>query len=562
MSGEGVPETPEARIDEVLAGLAARSGDWVRVGLRERADFLAACIGGVGRVASEWVRRSCRAQGIEPGSRAEGELWLSGPAVTVRSLRLTAEALRHRAAPRPPALFERDGRRVARVAPANRLESLLYRGLDAEVWMQPGQPASQGAVYRAKERGLELPGGVAVVLGAGNVSAIAPRDLLHRLFVEDEVVVLKMHPVNAYLGPLLEEAFASLVEAGYLAIVQGGADTGRLLCRHPLVTSVHLTGSHRTHDAIVWGEDEEERRRRKARGEPLIDKRMTSELGCVSPVIVVPGEWTDGELDHQARHVAGMVANNASFNCNAAKLLVTAADWPQRQAFLDRVRGTLGATPPRPAYYPGAMDRYRRMLDAYPDAEALGQPRAAGYVPWTLASGLPPEPAQRAFREEAFCGFLAETPLPARGAADLLDAAVPFCNERVWGSLSCMLIVDPRAAAALGPGLEEAITALRYGGIAVNGWSAYLFGLACTSWGAYPGNTLEDIGSGIGTVGNTYLFDHPERSVLRVPFVSWPKPLWFPDHRTLRQVGRGLTRFEAAPSWRRLPALAAAAARG
>lgn len=561
MSRAPVPDTPPARIDELLANLAERSRAWVRVGLRERVDFLSACLAGASRVAEEWVRRSCEAQGIEPGSRLEGEQWLSGPAVSLRCLRLSAESLRQRAAPLPPALERRHDRWIARVAPAGRQEALLYRGLQAEVWMQPGQPPSQGAIYRAKQEGDRPSGGVAVVLGAGNVSGIAPRDLIHRLFVEDEVVVLKMHPVNQYLGPLLAEAFATLVEAGYLAIVYGGAETGRHLCRHPLVDSVHLTGSWRTHDAIVWGDDEAERQRRKTAGEPAIDKRVTSELGCVSPVIVVPGDWSDAELDHQARHVAGMVVHNAGFNCNAAKLLVTAADWPLRRAFLDRLRAVLAVTPPRPAWYPGAEQRWERMLAAYPDADIPAGPAPAGHLPWALAAGVPAEPGQRALREEAFCGFFAETPLPLGEPADFLAAAVDLCNEHVWGSLSCMLVVDPRTAARLGPALEQAVADLRYGGVAINSWSGYLFGLASPSWGAYPGNTLDDIGSGIGTVGNTYLFDHPEKSVLRAPFVAWPKPLWFPDHSTLRQVGRQLARFEAAPSWRRLPALAAAAAR-
>ena len=33
-------------------------------------------------------------------------------------------------------------------------------------------------------------------------------------------------------------------------------------------------------------------------------------------------------------NVAGMVVNNGSFNCNAAKMLVTSKSWPQREEFL------------------------------------------------------------------------------------------------------------------------------------------------------------------------------------------------------------------------------------
>jgi len=47
-----------------------------------------------------------------------------------------------------------------------------------------------------------------VVLGAGNVSSIGPMDTLYKLFAEGQVVILKMNPVNEYLGPFIDEAFA------------------------------------------------------------------------------------------------------------------------------------------------------------------------------------------------------------------------------------------------------------------------------------------------------------------------------------------------------------------
>ncbi len=43
-----------------------------------------------------------------------------------------------------------------------------------------------------------------------------------------------------------------LVDAGYVAFAYGGADQGKFLCHHQLVDCVHLTGSEKTYDAIVW----------------------------------------------------------------------------------------------------------------------------------------------------------------------------------------------------------------------------------------------------------------------------------------------------------------------
>ncbi len=64
------------------------------------------------------------------------------------------------------------------------------------------------------------------------------------------------------------------------------------------------------------------------------------------------------------------------------------------------------------------------------------------------------------------------------------------------------------------------------------------------------------------------LLDHPQKSIVRAPFrvgvASWrkPTPVWFPDHKTLRQLGRLLTEFEGRPSALQLPAIIATALRG
>lgn len=48
-------------------------------------------------------------------------------------------------------------------------------------------------------------------------------DILYKLVTCDEVVIVKMNPVNDYVGPLMERAFAPLVERGFVAFAYGGA---------------------------------------------------------------------------------------------------------------------------------------------------------------------------------------------------------------------------------------------------------------------------------------------------------------------------------------------------
>ena len=67
---------------------------------------------------------------------------------------------------------------------------------------------------------------MSLVLGAGNVASLGPRDVLDKLFVEGKVVVLKANPVNDYLVPYWRRALAALIDAGYLRVVSGGTAAG------------------------------------------------------------------------------------------------------------------------------------------------------------------------------------------------------------------------------------------------------------------------------------------------------------------------------------------------
>jgi len=547
-------------LEATLVKLNGRRREWSAVGVRERASLLRACIAATLRVAPEWVRLVCRAKGIDPSSQQVGEAWLSGPMTTIRTLRATAESLLCDAAPRPRAMRRRGDQAIVVVTPQSRLESLSMGGLVGEIWLEPGAEPTQGSLYRDADHPARA-GGLALVLGAGNVSAIAAKDIVYKLVADNEVVILKMHPVTSYLTAVFERAFAPLIDAGYLAICEGDAEVGEFLCGHDLVTSIHLTGSDRTFDAIVWGATADEQERRKAAADPLITKAVTAELGCVTPVLVVPGRWSDREVAYQAASVAGMVTHNASFNCTAAKAVLTAAGWPQREQFGEALRQALRGAPPRQAHYPGAQKRYEEFMGAYPAAEVLGD-RPEGAVPWTLLPDVAPTRTEYALSHEAFCGVVADVAVAGADAEAFLTSAVRCANEEIWGSLSCNVLVDPRTEKKLDGSLEGAIAELRYGGTAVNTWGSAIFGLATTTWGAFPGNALDRIGSGVGLVGNALFFDHPQKSVAYGAFMQWPKPPWWPVHRSLATLGRRWTDFEACPTWAKLPGFAAAAARG
>ncbi|OLP18202.1 NAD-dependent aldehyde dehydrogenase [Leptolyngbya sp. 'hensonii'] len=558
MASSRLPVSTFAEVDVAIALLCDRKMAWARLSIPDRITYLQRCIEGVLAVAEDWVEASCQLKAIDPASPLAGEEWIAGPCSTVSNLRLLMQTLQAQGQPQPVRWTTRpDGQSVAQVFPDNLMDQVLWLGFQGEVWSEPGQPATQGQIYRESSP----VGRVALVLGAGNISSIAPMDSLYKLFVENQVVLLKMNPVNQYMGPILEQAFQSLRADGFFEVVYGAADLGHYLCHHPQIETVHITGSHHTHDAIVWGSTPEERQERQASQRPLLTKPITSELGNITPILVVPGSWSGADLAFQARHVAAMVAHNASFNCVAGKVLVVAAGWPQREAFLTRLRQELARTPARKAYYPGAQQRYQAFLDRYPQAEAIGN-RIADSVPWTLIPDVVPVAGEYALQEEPFCGVLAQVTLPATTAAEFLHQATEFANGQIWGSLACALLIHPRTQKQYADELEQAIAKLRYGSVAVNVWPGMIYYFSVHSWGAFPGNSLGAISSGRGVVHNAYLFDHPQKSVMWAPFRIWPTPAWFADNRNLKQLAQRYLQYEAKPTWDNVLRVVLAAVRG
>ena len=488
----------------------------------------------------------------------------------IRNARLLARALDEIASEGKPWLprtvgESRDGRALVEVFPAQAIDSALFAGFSCKVRMLPEVGPGKVRERQASFYGKKDPeGGVSLVLGAGNVASIPPMDVFYKMFVDGDVCLLKMNPVNEYLGPFFEEALAPLVSAGYLKIVYGAGDVGAYLTAHAGVDDIHITGSDRTHDLIVWGPPGPDRERRKAAHDPLLKKTITSELGCVTPVILVPGQFSDGELDFLAQNVASMVTNNASFNCNAAKVLVTSKAWPQREALLSRVRAVLAAVPPRKAYYPGAFDRYEHLVGGREGVEKLGDARE-GQLPWALVLGLDgKDRGERLFSTEPFCSILSEATLDEKDPAAFLAAATEFANERLWGTLSAVVVIhpkterDPAAAAAL----DTAVADLRYGALGINHWAALVYATASPPWGAHPSSTLENIQGGLGWVHNTYMLEGIEKAVMRGPLTVTPKPPWFVTHRKSHVVAEKMVAMEASPSWLKVPGIALAALGG
>ncbi len=553
-----VPPTTTAELDRKLARLRAHKDAWVQLPRKEKIALLRATMELLQAEGPAWAATLARIKGFDPETPGAGEAWLDGPVIVARNLRQYIELLEHDGHPRPAGLRQRpDGQWVAQVFPRNLFDKLLLDRWVAEVWIEKGKAPSQGALVNAKPAG----GRIGLVLGAGNVGFLAPCDALYKLVFEHEVVILKMNPVNEAGGPHLEKVFAPFIERGFVELCYGAGDVGAYLATHADVETLHVTGSNRTYDAIVWGGAPDEQRERKATGTKANDKPFSAELGGVGPLIVVPGEWSESDLRYQASHVLATMANNASFICVAGKALILSKDWPQKDRFLELLREEMARTPARKAYYPGAAARHQEFLQRYPKAEVFGD-APAGALPWTLIPNVPAQRGEYALTNEAFCSVIAHVEIPGKTAEEFLPAAVDVANDVVWGTLGANVVIDPATAARLGSRFEDELARLRYGTIGVNVWAGAGAGLTELAWGAYPGHSPDDVQSGIGKVHNAFAFDFPEKSVVRGPFRPRIKHVYFHGHRTLDRVGAAMLKAEQNPSLLHIPKLAAAALRG
>jgi aldehyde dehydrogenase (NAD(P)+) len=560
-TAQSASSTDELQLDRAIAVLIENAQRFARMSPADKATLLRKCIPRIADTAHAWVDAGTAAKGLPPDHI--GEEYLAGPIPTVRAARLLAESLDDIASKgRPPlgrrSRFRDDGRLVVDVFPNSPLDRVMFGGFSGYVLMEEGVDRTAARAKQATFFQQRNPtGGVSLVLGAGNVSSIPPMDVFTKMFEEGYVCLLKMNPVNEWSGPFLERALAPLVSAGFLRIVYGGADVGKYLVEHEAIADIHITGSDRTHDLIVWGPPGPDRDRRIAANEPLLTKPISSELGNVSPVAVVPYTYTDDELWFQARNVVSMVANNGSFNCNAAKLLITSKRWAQREQFLDMVARGLSQVPTRKAYYPGAFDRYDRLTGGRDGVSKFG---TAGddVLPWAFIRGVDSSnPDEDLFRVEPFCGILSETNVGSADPVEFLDTVTAFMNDRVWGTLNACIIIHPKLSndVTIGRVLDRSITELRYGTVAINHWPALGYAFGTPPWGGHQSVTLDDIQSGLGWVHNSYMLGGIDKSVIRGDLRVRPHPLWFYDNPRAHKAAPNLLKMESAPTWGKLPGL-------
>lgn len=510
--------------DGDLERLRAGARDWAALAVDAKITVLRECRASAANCAARWTAAAAAVKGVA-GTDLEGEESITGPWAVLAMLNAYIRTLGEIRDGGEPRAVAANGRPEAvDVFPASLFDRLLLLGTRAQVRLESPAP----------EFVKPGPPRLSLVLGAGNITSIGPLDVLYKVVVEGRACLLKVHPLLEPLTPELQTALAPLVERDLLRFAHGGAAEAAALVSSPLVDEIHITGSAATYRVLV---DE-------ARGKPI-----TSELGNVSPVIVMPGEWTRREIAHVAEQIVSAKLHNDGYNCIAPQVLILPAAWPQRASLLAAIERLLESCPARPAYYPGSVARYDNLVAGRAAARIFGE-TGATQIPPTLVDVDPDDAGEPLFCEEAFCALLAVAALPGEPAA-YLRAATTFCNERLAGDLAANLFVDRRTMREYAGEVEAALAGLRYGCIGVNVWSGVGFLLPPLPWGGYPKSANEPVGSGIGVVHNSHFLARTQKSLIFAPFAPLlrrPKPPWFVTQRNRARIGRELCRYEATGS--------------
>ena len=372
-------------------------------------------------------------------------------------------------------------------------------------------------------------GGIIAVLGAGNYSSSF--ELIRALFIDNCVVVHKPHPMNAPSDKVWEKILKPLVDHQALSYCE--ADAGQALITDTRLKKIYFTGGSPTANAIKAAASVE----------------LVSECGGNNPCMIVPGDrpWTDKELHHQALHIATFAKLNGGAACGRVQTLVTCRQWPQRRAFLDAVQTAIREeTPGVTSYYPGSDTVWAEFREHYPEAKVI-QPEGGTLPHSDLLFIEDVEQDSYATQREAFCQVVDEVVLDTTPNAEaFLPAAVAFANAKLHGTLGASILIDEDSKKAHRNVVDQAVTDLKYGAVAVNTMAPYAWLNPFLTWG---GNEQgEQVVSGHGNFGNLLSYENVEKSIIETGFMS-PSHLLLTNKEVFYTLSEQSARYYAKPSW-------------
>ena len=524
-------------IDRFITTLRTKSKEYNSINNVQLASMLEETISNIKEVSFFWATICSDNKGTTK-TPAEGEEWLGGPFASVLATQYYIKSLTN-----DDDLSEKkynSEENSYKVFPNNFIERITFPFIDAKVIFNKSMSFDDINKYRGFSKRYDIDPSITLVLGAGNFSSIPYLDVLYHLITRKSVILLKLNPVNEYLKPVFEKVFQNFIERGYIIVTTGNIDESKYMATHPGINHIHLTGSDKTFEDIVYGRELTEKERKSKSLSKINNKPITSELGNVTPIIIHPGKWSTSDIKYQARKIVTAKLNNNGFNCIAAQVVVLPDGWGQTETLIKYVKHYMSKAKERKAYYPESIERLEKLE------------KDKGYERVNALSCVTPHltreiKAYSKFEiDEVWSSTIYFKKIEYTSVEDFANKAIDYCNDELWGNLGVSVIIKDHNRKFNKHITNLYVDELNYGTVAINEWAAIGYIIPQLPWGGFPGNRDNDIQSGQSVVHNSMLFESPLKGVVNTKFriSRIIDPPWFVTNKKARRLFKNLTYYQ------------------
>ena len=522
-------------VDRSISTLRLNSQEFANLTNEELSAMFLTSIENIKTIAYFWATIGADNKGIK-GSTAEGEEWLGGPFASTIALQYYIDYLKNEI----DFIDEKSiSENKINVFPNKNIEKLLFPYVTADVHFNKNMSIEDILNARGFGNRLGFKKGITLILGAGNVSSIPLLDTIYDMVVNRHCILLKLNPVNEYLKPVFEKVFENFISRGFMIVTTGDTEISSYMTNHLGITNMHLTGSDKTYEKIVYGSVLLE----KDKGKKTLTKRnkkpFTTELGNVTPFIIHPGNWSSGEIKYQARKIVTAKLNNNGFNCIAAQVIVVPKGWKYSEKLVEAIKKQLSNEKDRLAYYPDSLNNLNNLLSEKNVQQVNDESCATPHLTKDLDLNDHYE------NNEVWSSALFFKYINYENEQDYASKSIDYVNNEVWGNLGVAVLIKKHSSRKNKELLNSYVQDLNYGTVAINEWPALGFIIPTMPWGGYPGNKDSDIQSGQGYVHNALFFESPLKGVLyskfKLPLID---PVWFTSNKKGRKVFKNLTYYQ------------------
>ena len=524
-------------IDRYITTLRTNSKEFNNISDLQLSSMLEEVISNIKEVAYFWSTVCSDNKGTSK-TPAEGEEWLGGPFAAVLATQYYIDTLQSNEDLSLKSYNKEEN--SYKVFPNKFIERLTFPFIDAKVYFNKSMSFDDINKFRGFSKRYDIDPSITLVLGAGNFSSIPYLDVLYHLITRRSVILLKLNPVNDYLKPVFEKVFQNFIERGYVIVSTGNVDESKYMANHQGVDHIHLTGSDKTFEEIVYGRQLNDKERKLKYLAKLNTKNISSELGNVTPIIIHPGNWSTSDIKYQARKIVTGKLNNNGFNCIAAQVVVLPDGWGQTDTLIKYIKFYMNKAEDRKAYYPESIER----LNKLEKDKAYERVNKLSCVTPHLTREI--KAYNKYELDEVWSSALYFKRIAYSSSEDFSNKAIDYCNNDLWGNLGVSVIMKDHDKNLNSDILENYIEKLEYGTVAINEWAAIGYIIPQLPWGGFPGNKDNDIQSGKSIVHNSMLFESPLKGVVQTKFriSKIIDPPWFITNRKSRRLFKNLTYFQ------------------